>query len=270
MGPRDGVEREVPGREPRVLPRVGHGEHVERVEVPPPAVAPGRVAGRRWRLPGSPSSQRRTRYGYICLLHTSPAHAWRSNLHRLGVDAVAARARRRTRRPRPAARRRRRRTPRPSQSGAAPRGRRSRRRSSARPPAGTVRWYHQAAFVPRCSGFTVAAPDTTWSLIPSFGYGVIGVGAEDAGRVRLVVAEQRPRRRAVRPRTRPRGGSRRAGRARRRPRRRRRRPRTGVSSSPHAPRVAEPQRRQHVELASSGPWFSTATRTSTSVGDALA
>jgi hypothetical protein len=26
--------------------------------------------------------------------------------------------------------------------------------------------------VPEPSGFTVAAPETTWSLIPSFGYGV--------------------------------------------------------------------------------------------------
>jgi hypothetical protein len=28
-------------------------------------------------MPGSPSSQRRTLYGYICLLQTRPAHAWR-------------------------------------------------------------------------------------------------------------------------------------------------------------------------------------------------
>ena len=37
--PRDAVEAEVPRREPRVLPRVRHREHVERVEVPPAAVA---------------------------------------------------------------------------------------------------------------------------------------------------------------------------------------------------------------------------------------
>ena len=50
----------------------------------------------------------------------------------------------------------------------------SRSRISLVPPAGTVRWYHQAALVPRLSGLTVAAPETTWSLMPSFGYGVSG------------------------------------------------------------------------------------------------
>ena len=50
----------------------------------------------------------------------------------------------------------------------------SRSRISLVPPAGTVRWYHQAALVPRPSGLTVSAPETTWSLMPSFGYGVSG------------------------------------------------------------------------------------------------
>ena len=49
-----------------------------------------------------------------------------------------------------------------------------------------------------CSGFTVGAPPTTWSLMPSFGY-VVTDGAEQPLVVRLVLAEQRRRRRAVRP-----------------------------------------------------------------------
>ena len=60
--------------------------------------------------PGSPSSQRRTLYGYICLLQTSPAHAWRRIRICLGVGAVRRERARRTRRRRPRARRRSRRT----------------------------------------------------------------------------------------------------------------------------------------------------------------
>ena len=50
--PGDRVEAEVPGGEPRVLPRVRHREHVERVEVPPVAVAAVPVGLRRRRLAG--------------------------------------------------------------------------------------------------------------------------------------------------------------------------------------------------------------------------
>ncbi len=50
---------------------------------------------------------------------------------------------------------------------------RSRSRSSAVPPASTVSRYHAAAFVPVRIGFTVAAPATTWSLMPSLGQGVV-------------------------------------------------------------------------------------------------
>ncbi len=50
--PGDGVKRQVPGREPRVLPRVGHGKHVERVQVPPPRVPAVAMPGRRRRLGG--------------------------------------------------------------------------------------------------------------------------------------------------------------------------------------------------------------------------
>ncbi len=43
-----------------------------------------------------------------------------------------------------------------------------------RPPAGTSRAYHHAAFVPVPPGFTDAAPATTWSPIPSLVNGVVG------------------------------------------------------------------------------------------------
>src|SRR6266540_6369073 len=49
---------------------------------------------------------------------------------------------------------------------------RSRRRSSTVSPGATATRYHTAHLVPRRAGLTVAAPDTTWSLIPSLGYGV--------------------------------------------------------------------------------------------------
>ena len=52
VGPGDGVEREIPCREPGILPRIRHRQHVERVQVPPTGVAAGAVAGRRRGLPG--------------------------------------------------------------------------------------------------------------------------------------------------------------------------------------------------------------------------
>ncbi len=51
---------------------------------------------------------------------------------------------------------------------------RRRSRSSAVSPGATVTWYQNAHLVPRRSGLTVAAPLITWSLMPSFGYGVTG------------------------------------------------------------------------------------------------
>src|SRR5487761_387159 len=51
---------------------------------------------------------------------------------------------------------------------------RSRSRSSAVAPPPRVSWYQNAHFVPVRPGFTVGAPLTTWSLMPSFGYGVTG------------------------------------------------------------------------------------------------
>src|SRR5689334_21151539 len=41
-------------------------------------------------------------------------------------------------------------------------------------PGGTVMRYQNAILVPVPPGFTVGAPCTTWSLMPSFGYGVLG------------------------------------------------------------------------------------------------
>ena len=52
VGPRHGVEREVPGREPRVLPGVGHGQDVVGVEVAPPGVSAVGPFGGWWGLAG--------------------------------------------------------------------------------------------------------------------------------------------------------------------------------------------------------------------------
>ena len=53
---------------------------------------------------------------------------------------------------------------------------RSRSRTSAVWPGWTVSWYQNEHLVPVRPGLTVAAPLTTWSLMPSFGYGVSGAG----------------------------------------------------------------------------------------------
>jgi hypothetical protein len=70
--------------------------------------------------------------------------------------------------------------PRPSASAersspfpAVPAGR-SRSRTSAVAPGAMVSRYQSAHLVPRWSGLTVGAPPITWSLMPSFGYGVAG------------------------------------------------------------------------------------------------
>ena len=115
-----------------------------------------------------------------------------------------ARSRRRTRRPRVDGQPGSRRTSRSDQLG--PADRRPPPAGAAGdgsprvPPAGTVRWYHQAALVPSPAGLTVAAPETTWSLIPSFGYAVTGARAVQTSGVGLVVAEHRPRQLTVRAR----------------------------------------------------------------------
>ena len=56
-------------------------------------------------------------------------------------------------------------------------------------PGSTATWYQSAAFVPWCSGLTVAAPATTWSLIPSFGYG--GLVSEPYSRASFVSFSQK-------------------------------------------------------------------------------
>ena len=48
-------------------------------------------------------------------------------------------------------------------------------------PGATVNRYQAAAFVPLSAGLTVAAPATTWSLIPSFGHGVVGSDPKTRG-----------------------------------------------------------------------------------------
>ena len=58
--------------------------------------------------------------------------------------------------------------------GARAGGGRSRNRSSTVSPGPAVTWYQNEHLVPVRSGFTVSAPLTTWSLMPSFGYGVSG------------------------------------------------------------------------------------------------
>ena len=124
--------------------------------------------------------------------------------------------------------------------------------------------------MPKPSGLTVAAPETTWSLIPSFGYGVVGVRPEDARRVRLVLAEERLGLRAVGAgrRLEPVAGERVV--ARRRAPSRRARCVGRVASSPHAQVLRNHSVGSTSSVASSGPWFSTSIRISTSVGEAFA
>ena len=92
----------------------------------------------------------------------------------VGRGGRRASARRRTRRPRPRRRATTSSKSDPSAVAGSPRepAGRSRSRSSTVAPAGTVSRYQNAHLVPRRSGLTVGAPDTTWSLMPSFGYGV--------------------------------------------------------------------------------------------------
>ena len=62
---------------------------------------------------------------------------------------------------------------------------RSRSRSSTVAPGATVTWYQNDALVPRASGLTVSAPETTWSLMPSLGY---AGDASDPNRRRALVS----------------------------------------------------------------------------------
>ena len=98
---RDAVEREVPRREPRVLPLVGHRHDVEGVEGPP-----ARGCGRRAATPaaaaavGSPSSQRRDVVVEELLGPEHPGERLAQDDRLVGGGVRRASARRRTRRPR--------------------------------------------------------------------------------------------------------------------------------------------------------------------------
>ena len=159
---RHGVEGEIPRGEPGVLPFVRHRHDVEGVELAPSGVAPGVPGGRRRRhsrVAVEPA-------GHVVVVELlAPQHAGECLTHHhrfvsggagrgeLGVELVglgppgrhdlfeigSQRA---------------------SASGPAPVGR-SRSRSSTLAPGSTSTWYHAAHLVPRRSGFTVAAPETT-------------------------------------------------------------------------------------------------------------
>ncbi len=139
MRPGDRVEPEIPRREPRVLPRIRHREHVEAVEVAPAAVA------------AVVTSLRRRRLARISV--QPPAHVVRVDL--LAPDEAGARLAQDLHLLRRGAVRRERAVElvgvrfacchRPSNGApahaaacSAPSGRCSRSRSSALPPAGTV------------------------------------------------------------------------------------------------------------------------------------
>ncbi len=86
--PRDRVEAEVPGGEPRVLPRVRHREHVERVEVPPVAVAAVLARLGRRRLAGVAVEPAADVVRVHLLAPDEPGARLAQDPHRLGVGAV--------------------------------------------------------------------------------------------------------------------------------------------------------------------------------------
>ena len=90
VGPGDGVERQVPGGEPGVLPRVGHGEDVERVEVPPPGVAALPVGGRGRRLRGVAVEPVAHPVGVHLLAPDQPGARLPEDPHALRVDVVGS------------------------------------------------------------------------------------------------------------------------------------------------------------------------------------
>ena len=187
VGERDAVERHVPRREPGVLPRVGHRHDVERLEVPPARVAAVEARVRRGRL-GRVAVEPALDVVVVELL--APQHPRERLAHHVrlvGRSTPAASAPRRTRRPRAAARRRPRRS-RPTGDAALPPAAAAARSSTVAPAATSTR-YRKAAFVPRRSGLTVSAPETTWSLIPSFGNG--DAAGEPKSRSSLVSLSQK-------------------------------------------------------------------------------
>ena len=224
VGERDRVEGEVPRREPRVLPWIGHRQDVGRLEVPP-----GRVAAvlplrwRRWQARVAVEPARDVvavvllapqhpgeRLAHDPLLVVGPAFATEGLVELIGLG-LAPLHRRLERRPeridgRDVLRRglavaalavlggrrigsvwlRLVRGARLGHLGSL----RRRSRSSAVSPGRTSSRYHGEAFVPTPSGLTVGAPPMTWSLIPSFGYGVID-GARRRSAARFVSFSQK-------------------------------------------------------------------------------
>ena len=179
VGQGDGVEGQVPGGEPGVLPGVGHGEDVGGVEVAPGGVAPPPALGGRGRLPRVAGQPAGDVVGVVLLGPEHPGEGLAQHPRLLGrgvrrgeggVEGVrlglplAEQGVRGRAPPGPASRI----APRRVRGGAA-RRRVSRRRNSTVAPGATSAVYHQAALVPRWAGLTVGAPATTWSLMPSLG-----------------------------------------------------------------------------------------------------
>ncbi len=94
---RDAVEREIPGREPRIFPRIGHRDHVRRVHVPPAGVAAVQ-AGRRRRRSGRIAGQPAVDVEVVILLaphqpgHRGPRDGGlvvgRAGRHQIGEERV--------------------------------------------------------------------------------------------------------------------------------------------------------------------------------------
>ena len=174
VGQRHAVEGQVPGREPRVLPLVGHRHDVEGVEVAPAGVATrtaarpaaglggvavepaGDVVVVELLAPEHPGERLPHHQGLVgrrrCrgqlgveLVGLGPPGDHRSSSKSLPSASAATRGR----------------SPEGAGAGAARRSR----------PARRSAWYQKAHLVPRRSGLTVARPATTWSLMPSLGYG---------------------------------------------------------------------------------------------------
>ena len=251
VGDRHAVERQVPGGVPGVLPRVRHRDDVGVVQVPPGGVAPvppappaaaraGRVAvepplARRSGRTACPTSARRAPAAA-----PSPRRRWlpagsERGEERVGLRPVGPPSRRRSRRPSRCA----------ASAGSSRRG--QPQPDLARcPPAGTVE-----RVVQRGLGADPVRVDrsarrrTTWSLMPSFGYGERpGTPHSRSALVSLSQNSSAGTPSPVSVSAADRRGARRAG-----PRRRRRDAAARRRWPGQAPRpgVAEPQRGQHVQ-----------------------
>ena len=196
VGQGHGVEGEVPGGEPRVLPGVGHRQDVPGVDVEPAGVAALATFRRWWRL-GRVAVQPALHVVAVELLAPDhpgeglPRHQPRVVVDRgrdhlvvelVGLRCAAARAP--CRRPR--------RTP-----GADDGGRRRTRTTWVSPGADREAVPGRRLRADAGPGSPSRRPATTWSLIPSFGYAGESVRAVEPAQVGVVVAEQQVGRRAV-------------------------------------------------------------------------